>query len=176
MDKQLLKDLGITRKDVLDKLVDRLQEAFMPMDADGDGSGFEAELHKEMTQRIEEGVRKALCDFTAPAIAEYCRKFVLNPTSEWGEKKGDSLTFVDYLVKSGRDFLEQPVDPWGKPANTYGSDKKKTRLAFLATEALSDEIRKAAESYLKNQREILNKAMADALMAKAGEIVRVLKG
>ena len=132
MNKKELIQLGITEKDVLDKLVERLVANYV---SDGEyKTDFENRIEAAVRKVVDAKIEAAFKKQVAPIIAQMADEIVLQETNRWGEKTGKKQTFTEYLVARADAYIREEVDYEGKPKtsdNSYNWKAKGTRIAHL---------------------------------------------
>ena len=148
-----LESLGITKKELQDRVVDRIvYDLRYDNHIDDEGrerktySGFEDKIKEDVLKRADEVIQKLGEKYVLPNIMEYLEKFSFQKTNEYGQKKGEPITFVEYIVKQADAYLKEDVDRDGKSAEqnkTYGFHAHSTRLVYIIDKYLQDSIQKA---------------------------------
>jgi len=122
---------------------------------------------KEIDKRIKTAIDAKFNEITEnhllPLITEKLQNLVIEQTNQYGEKKGESLTLVEYLVEKAEDYMLQEVDYNGKPKGERSScfrfDPEKTLLAHQVHKYLHNHIEKAMKEVVGSA----NKTIADSL-------------
>lgn len=165
-----LKSLGFTQEELQERVVERIVESVMTdrvYSPDDDReydrhSQFREDLKKRVKARIDEKIDELAQKFVLPNVAEYIENLTLQQTNQWGEKKGQSITFVEYLVQRAEAYMQEKVDFQGRSkeeAGSYSFSGTQTRITHLVHQHLHYNI---------------EKAMKDALNIATGEIARGL--
>lgn len=171
MDKDTLKMLGITRKDILDRLVDKLAEELLSESHEDNGGGLAIAVEKELQKRMSDAVSSALANITAPTIAEAIKTFKLTETNTWGEPKKEPKTFTEYLMDHAKEFLAQPVKYNGETDTGYSSDKKHTRLVFLAKQSVEKEVLEAVKKMFLEAHQTINAGLMAAIRSEMSNLL-----
>lgn len=130
--------LGLSKEEITDLVVEKIVLSVMGetvCDEDGD----EIQRDSQFSHLIDRHVKKAIDDrvasiaeqYIVPTISKTIDEFVIRKTNEYGESKGEPMTFTEYLVSQGNSWLEQEVDYEGKPIerrNYHSSTPQQTRL------------------------------------------------
>lgn len=166
--------LGISRDEIVERLVDRLAEQVLRLhivadDLDGetpfDHPPHKASLMHVIEQRVVEKIDQAIDDIAArnvlPDVASYVETLCLQETNKWGEKIGKPVSFVEYLVKRAEAWITEQVDYQGKPKGTdsFSWRAHGTRISHMIHEHLDYQIRQAIQQALAD----LNKSVARGL-------------
>ena len=171
MTKDDLKNLGLTEKDVLDRLADKLCERYV---------SDEVEYKNQFERRIEDAVKKqvdkvldsAMKKHILPAVTKMTEGICLEETNRWGEKRGTKLTFTEYLVKRVDSYIREEVDYSGKPKGTdsYSWKANGTRIAYMIHEHLQYHISRAMETALGDVNSSVRKGLEEAVKISLNNI------
>ena len=164
-----LETLGFTKEELQERVVERICEQLLSgvgYDPDSDmefttASQFHRELDERIKARIDETINAIADREVLPNVAAYIENLTLQETNQWGESKGKSVTFVEYLVQRAQAYMQEQVDWHGKPKGTdgYSWTGKQTRITHLIHEHLHHSI---------------ETAMKDSMRIATGEIARGL--
>lgn len=124
-----LKALGISQEKIVELVVNQIVASVMSgtsYDEDGD----EVRCDSSFSRRVEAYVKQAIDDKVAaiaeqhivPTIGKTIDEFVIKKTNEYGEMKGEPVTFTEYLVSQADAWLVEHVDYEGNPVKNqrYG--------------------------------------------------------
>ena len=157
-----LADLGITKDELLGRLVAKITDGI------DDDTAFQSDLHRRIDKAIEAAV-DAVADRTiTPNIESYIKDHCLQRTNEWGEAKGEPLTFTEYLVERAEAYMLEPVDFDGQTKGErrrsgYGNFRDATtRLAYMIDKHLHYHIEKAMETVLGNANSTIAEGLKEA--------------
>jgi hypothetical protein len=151
-----LAELGITSEDLIGRIVDRLAGE---LNEDGYyGDRIDASMAAMVTDKINAAVTAIGDETLAAKVKDIVEGVTLQPTNQWGEKKAEPLTFIEYLIKRAETYLVDEVNYDGRSFEEYrrsgscGSwNKHTTRVVFLV------------QSHLQNRvKEAMDKALAEA--------------
>lgn len=90
--------IGITAEELQERVVDRIAERALGDDDFSPGSPLKRQIDKEIQERIDLAVTEIADKHILPNVSEYIETLTLQETNKWGEKKGEPITFVEYLV------------------------------------------------------------------------------
>lgn len=168
-----LEALGFSREEIQNKIVDAAVEDLLSgvsVDDEGNAHRMASRLREsfntELTQRIADTVSNLVSTLVTP---EYIRATTFPRYSKYGEKKGDPLTFKEFVEQCVSKILDAKVDDSGKilEPGSYGYDRGKHFMSGLVEKAVERELREAIQKGLINiQQEVTN-----ALKAAATEII-----
>lgn len=171
-----LEQLGISadslRDEVIERAADRLVESYVSDDE------VRAAIEKIVTTAIDQTTERIAAEEAGPLIEEKIEGVVLQRTNEWGEPKGEPLTFVGYLVQRAEAYLTEPVDYKGKPkaeSGAYGWKPTQTRIAWMIDEHLQYSIKTAMEEALKTADSAIAGGIAETVKIKLREVSAALK-
>lgn len=180
-----LKDLGFTQAELQERVVDRLCEELLDQKAfDEDGrevyrtSRYKAEVEKRVVKAIDAAVTKVCDGLIAPRIEDLVNSVTLQKTNEYGEKKGEPVTFIEYLVKRAETYMTEQVDYNGNDKATsrdYNWTGRTTRVAHMVNSHLQFHIETAMKKALADANSAIAKGLEDAVKIKIAEIQAGLK-
>ena len=95
-----------------------------------------------MKKQIDDALNDFAARFVVPGISKYLETLLLQPTSSYGERKGDPKTFLEYLTKRAGEWLSDKVNEKGKTREEDGYSWKEwgTRGAWLVDGQLKGRI------------------------------------
>jgi hypothetical protein len=117
-----IEDIGFTKEELQEKVIttiaDRLLQT-LEVDSE-DGSEYSAptslkkKLDEVVKKRVDDAVAFIADKYILPNAATYIENFTLQQTTNWGEKKGEPVTFVQYLASRAEAYRREEVDSFGK--------------------------------------------------------------
>jgi len=157
--------LGFTQEELQDRVVNQICETVlsgMEYDPHEDcpvASRFEKVINARIEQQVNDTINALAEKHVLPNVAQYIEELTLQKTNEWGEKKGEPVTFVEYLVQRAQAYMQEKVDFDGKSKDEAGYSwrGKQTRITCL----IHAHLHYAIES-----------AMKKALSGATGEIAK----
>ncbi len=180
-----LEALGLSTEDLRDRVVERVcQKLMKSIGYDPDcGDTYEADselvrkFRTEMKTRIDEQVTVFGETHFTPHIKEIIEATTIEQTNNYGEKTGESMTFIEYLVKSAKGYLMELVDYQGKPKKRGDSywHSEGTRIAHMIHDYLYSHIETAMKDALKIANEALVDGIKKTVEIKMKEIVKSIK-
>jgi hypothetical protein len=147
-----LNDLGMTKEELQEKVIDRIcAQVLESTSFDDDGeersrpSSFHGKLIALVKKTVDEKIDQIAQASVLPNVAAFIDKLTLQETTKWGEKRGEPVTFVEYLVSRAEAYMTEEVDYHGKTRaeDSYNWRKHTTRLSHLIHEHLQFNINKA---------------------------------
>lgn len=185
MDLKSLEALGITAETLIDRIVDKCVEELMTdvnFDEDGDEWRGRSRLAKQLDDRIKRQIDdtvNALAErHVLPNVADYIENLTLQTTNQWGEKKGQKLTFIEYLTQRAEDYMQEKVNFEGKPkseANGYSWNGTQTRITHMVHQHLHYSIESAMKQALQVATSGITAGLQETCKVKLGEIAQKLK-
>jgi hypothetical protein len=165
-----LEGIGLTKEKLQERVIGKLcDELTTSVFADEDGdpvsqpSSFKRKLDEALKARVEEGIGDMAAKYVLPNVTEYLEKLVLTKTNEWGQKQGEPVTFIQYLVQRCDAYMREEVNYEGK---TRAQDSYNWRGTTTRVSQLID-------SHLHHS---IEKAMKDAMALATGSIKDGLSG
>lgn len=181
-----LQQLGFTPEQLFDRVADNITERLLAsavLSEDGDfeeASPYMQAMQKKITARLDEAISQVVEQQILPGVPAQIEDIVIQQTNQWGEKKGEPVTFVEYLVERGNFYINEMVDYEGKTRTqkgSFGSSWKgtQTRLTHMIDRHLHYQIEQAMKSFLSSANKEFSGALAKTAQAKMQEISARLK-
>lgn len=181
-----LEALGLTPQEITDRIVDRYVEQLRvtyTADENGDrvdrASDFDRAMQKRITERIDAEVTRLAEMHVLPRVASMVENVVLQKTNSWGEKVGQPVSFVEYLVQRAEAFMTEKVDfkgrSKGEDGNSYSWNGTQTRVAYMLHSHLHYSIETAMKAAVANANSAISAGIAETVKIKLGEIAQNLK-
>lgn len=179
-----LESLGITNEEIIDRVVDKLVDNFSGHYThyeDEDGSHahpLAKEFDRIVQLRIKEAVDAKADDVFVPTVEAFIENVVLQATNEWGEPKGDPLTFTELLVKKAEEYLLEKVNYDGKTkaqAGGYSWKGDQTRIANMIDRHLHFSIETAMKEALKDVNSNIAEGLEKTVKIKLEEWSKKIK-
>lgn len=182
---ELLSAVGLTQNELADRIVDQVVDRLL--DASGiDDNGnetepfleaFDREMRKKVKAKIDDAVVSIAARHVLPNVESYVENLCLQETNSWGEKQGEPVSFVEYLVQRADAYLNEEVGYDGKSRkqSDYGFRKEGTRIAHLVHAHLHYSIEKAMKEAMKNANESIAGGIQKTVGIKLAEITEALK-
>lgn len=178
--------LGFTQEELQARVVDQLCEKLLTgMEYDPDSetecpvaSRFQQAIAARVKQHVEETINAIAEAKVLPNVREYIETLSLQATNEWGEKRGESVTFVEYLVQRAQAYMQEKVNFEGKSkavANGYSWNGTQTRLTHLIHQHLHYSIEHAMKDALTSATAQIAKGIHETARLKLNEIAASMK-
>lgn len=171
-----LKGLDFTREEILERIASKAAEQIFGGDFDENESilgRIENQVHHSLSKSIDAAVAKIGDEVVAPRIEEYIRGCVLQTTNQWGEKKGEPTTFVEYLVARANEYVTEPVDAHGKTKKQSGYpwNEHSTRVVLLIERYLQSTIESELKQILADVNNSFASGLSDAVKLSLKELM-----
>jgi len=163
--------LGISKEELIEKLLNRLVEEFSTevfWDEEGDRvhkpNNIARKVRDEITSHLDATVRRLAEEHVLPRVTEIVEGLVIQNTNSWGEKVGKPTTFIEYLIARADAYMREDVDLNGKAkaeSGGYSWQKSTTRITHLVNAHLKYSIDAAMTKAL----ETANKGIVGGLEA-----------
>ncbi len=167
-----LEELGITTDDLTERIVQRIADNILI-----DDNELEYSINKMLTEKVNEAVVGLGDAEIGPRIAEMVEAVTLHATNQWGEKRGEPLTFKEYLVERAEKYMTDEVDFEGKPKgpDSYNWRPCQTRITHMVHKHLHYAIESAMEEALKSANSQIAQGITDAVKLKLDELLKGIK-
>lgn len=184
-----LESLGLSGEELQERIIEKACERLLsnPFYSYEDGQQYEyigdSPFCKEIDKRIKDNIEKRFDQIAQehilPHITERIQNLIVHQTNEYGEKKGESMTLVEYLVEKAEDFMLEEVDyngnPKGKRMSWERMDPEKTRLAHQIHQYLHNHIEKAMKEVVGSANKTISEALAETCKIQLTNISNKLK-
>lgn len=181
----ILSSLGIGKEEVFNRVVEQIVDRVMhsyPVDYEGNeykrSSRFYEELTKYAKQAIDKKVEQLGDQHVLPRVGSMIESLVLQETNKWGEKQGEPVTFIEYLVKRAEAFLTEEVNSDGKTqkqVDGYSWRVASTRVAFLVHQHMHFSIEQAMKAAVQNANDAIKDGLEKTVKLKLAEIAQSLR-
>lgn len=179
-----LESLGLTQEEFQDRVVSRVCQWLMSTVCFGDDEGeyrADSPLAKKLDfilqQKVDLAIEKLADERLVPNIGNQIETLCLQKTSQWGEKKGEKFTFIEYLVARAQEYLQEPVNFEGKARteSAYSNwNASTTRIAWLVNKHLQYEIETAMKKALQDANKSIVGGIEKAIKIKLTELAELM--
>ena len=184
-----LKELGLTQEQIFEAVVNKISSELLqkPIKGIDEDTGEEyddyestvycQQLRKQIKAKIDTTIEVIIDKIVLPNAEQRINDIVLQPTSRWGEPKGEPLTFVDYLTKRAEEFMLEEVNYEGKTKgqDSFSWHKKGTRIAYMIDKYLYYHIENWAKTALVEANKTLVDGLQKTVEIKLQEVLTKLK-
>lgn len=156
--------LGVTQDELLEIVVSKLA---------GQIEFPDTKIAEVVKERVNKRADMLFSDHVAPKIDELIENVTIQRTNQWGEAKGQSMTFIEYLTQAAENYLREVVDYEGETKDESHSSywkKSGTRVSYLVHKHLQYSIETAMEGALKTANDSIVEGLAGAVKIKLGEV------
>lgn len=183
--------LGFTKEElrsrVIERICDQMLEAHFYDHEEGEAPPksmkFSKALSAMIERRIEQAVQKVAAATIEPSIEEFVRAFQIQETNSYGEKRGASVSFTEFLVARAEAYIKEPVDHNGysqaesraKGNSWYGDRNSTTRVCYLIHEYFGSRIKSEMVSAVQAANNAIVGGIQEAVKISLSEITAALK-
>jgi hypothetical protein len=142
-----------------------------------ENSTLKKDLDALIKMHIDGKIRAIAEEHLLPKVTNYIENFCVQKTNEWGEKRGGSMSFTEYLISRAEAYIQEKVSHEGKSKEEggFGWNATQTRLAHLINQNLHYNIQTAMKEILTQANQQLVNGIAETVKTKLHEIVAQLK-
>jgi hypothetical protein len=184
---ETLELMGMTRDELVGRVVKQITHdmlrAYYDDDEDSSSYARASEFHAALQKQIKEGIDREVAllaeKHVTPKVAEAIENMTLQETSKWGEKKGEPLSFIEYMVARAEAYMRESVDSSGKSkeesSSGYSFKGKQSRLSYMINSQLHRRIEDAVKAILANANASLLDGIQATVKAKLIEVSEAIK-
>lgn len=179
-----LEELGITKNELVERVIERCCDRILlehRVNSDGDNWDYDSPIAVSLKKIFQAHVDAALAEvvdkYILPKAAQYIENVTLQMTNKWGEKRGEPLTFLEYLTQRAEAYLTEEVDYNGKTRgqDSCGWKADQTRIAFMVGKHLQYAIQTMMESAMKSANSAIVGGIEGAVKIKLAEVAEKLQ-
>ncbi|SIT27943.1 hypothetical protein [Achromobacter sp. MFA1 R4] len=190
MDIKTLEALGVSIEDLADRIVDQAVDTLLSStgfnpDTEEEtryASRFKREIEARVQKAVDEKIAALAAVHIVPRVGEMIEQANMRKTNGYGEPKGPSLTFKEYIAHRAEVYMTEEVDYHGnskadleaKSESTYNWRNCGPRLTVLMRNYIADSLKKHAEAAVNDVNKVIAKnienAAKDAITAAANSI------
>lgn len=172
-----LSELGLSQGQLQELVVDKIvQQLLYRGEEDDEGYACRSDFHKELRSKIKEKAISTVAElakkYVLPVVQEDIKALLIEKTNNYGEKKGETTTFVEYMVERAKAYMADEVDNVGRSraecSSWRGGNQK--RLVYLLNKHLSDAIEQVIKTVLKDANDLLAEGVEETVKLKLVEI------
>lgn len=178
-------DLGMTKEEMQERIVAQLCDQLLTgvsYDED-DGkhtvdSRFRAKLDTAIQKRIDDAINSMADKYVLPHVTANLENFVIQTTNQWGEKRGEPVTFTEYLVQRADAYMSEKVNYKGESkgqGDSYSWKAEQTRITHLVERHLHYSIETAMKNALSVATSSIATGLAETCKLKMEEITKGMK-
>jgi len=180
-----LESLGFTKEELQEKVIERLCQQVMEGTAAYDEdreeyfekSAFAKKLKGLVTEHIDAKIHEIAAEHVLPRMSEFIENLILQKTNCWGEKQGQSVTIIEYIVQRAEAYMTEKVDLNGKPNTGRDSYWKAsdTRIGHMIDGYLKYHIETAMKDALTTANNSIAEGISATVKMKLEEITKTLR-
>jgi hypothetical protein len=170
-----LEDLGITKDELVAKVVERLCERYEGDDEDGWESRVTTGIEATIKSKIDDAVAALAEKHVIPGLIERVEGICFAETNRWGESSGKTLTFREYLIERTNAWITEKVAHDGSKPDPPYKPGTQTRLTHIIHEHLHYQISNAVKAALQAFNSQLATSLRDTIALKLQEFQTDLK-
>ena len=163
-------DLGFTTSELREQIVNRAAERLV--------EGVTVDTSPLLTKLVNQKIQQAMDEAMRPLVEDGIESLVMQETNQWGEARGKSVTFREYIVQRCEAYLREKVNYEGKAKSESGGFSwtgTQTRLTHMVHKHLHYQIESAIKEAIKVANSQLGAALEDTVRLKLDEIGKSLK-
>lgn len=170
-------ELGITQEELLERVLERAAEQVVEHFVSEDTA--RRTMQDVVRTAIDDVAERMASEVAEPLVQGQIESVSLQRTNEWGEAKGEALTFIEYLVKRAEGYFIEPVDHHGKTKSesrsSYDWRSAQTRIAHMIDKHLQYSIKIAMEKALETANSKIVEGIQKTVKMKLDEVTKSLK-
>lgn len=187
MDIKTLEALGITPEELTNRIVDAAVAQLLTSTGFNPESeseySYESRFKREIEKRVQESVDAKIAALAQahvlPRVGELIEAADMRKTNSYGEAKGPSMTFKEYIANRAEVYMTEDVDYHGnskadleaKNESTYNWRNCGPRLTVLMRNYIRDSLETQAKAAVADVNKVIakniEKAAVDAISAAA---------
>lgn len=181
-----LDSLGISKDSVEEKLIAHLaQEVLTEIQYDHDDdseyrakSALAKKLDTIIKQHIDTTINALAQKHVLPNVSSYIENLTLQTTNQWGEKRGQPVTFIEYLTQRAEAYMQEKVNYEGKSkdeAGAYSWSGTQTRITHMVHTHLHYSIETAMKQALLIATSGIAAGLQETVKTKLTEVSQKLR-
>lgn len=181
-----LESLGFTQEELQERVIDRICESLLSsIEYDPEDGGeypvaskFKQLIDKRISQQVDETINALAEKHVIPNVTQYIETLTLQETNAWGEKRGEPVSFIEYLTQRAQEYMQEKVNFEGKTkaeAGSYSWSGAQTRITHMIHQHLHYSIESAMKQAMQVATGEIAKGLQETAKIKLGEIASNLK-
>lgn len=178
MDLKTLEALGIniSKEEIEERIVDQAVSTLLHTtgwDPENEReTRYESKFKREIEKRVQEAVDAKIGALAAehliPRVGELIEKTNMRKTNQYGEPKGESMTFIEYIASRANVYMTENVDHNGKSkeesGDSYNWRASGPRLTVLMKMYIRDTMEAAAKTAINDVNKVIAKNIEKAAL------------
>lgn len=186
MDIKTLESLGINPAELGDRIVDQAVDALLNSTGFNpeteEETSYESKFQREIQKRIQQAVDAKIAALAEvhliPRVGEMIESANMMRTNQYGEPKGEPLTFKEYIAMRAEAYMSEPVNYNGQSKSesndSYNWRVDGPRLTVLMRSYIRETLEKHAKAAVTDVNKVIatniGKAAQEAITAAAAAI------
>lgn len=186
MDIKTLESLGISPDELGNRIVEQCVETLLNSTGFNpdteEETRYESHFKREIESRIQKAVDEKIAALAAvhliPRVGEMIEKADMRKTNTFGEPKGPSMSFKEYIASRAEEYMSENVDYNGKSkaedGGNYNWRSEGPRLTVLMRCYIRDTLEKHAKKAVTDVNKVIAKnietAAREAITAAAASL------
>ncbi|MCQ9423445.1 hypothetical protein NRB16_07915 [Pseudomonas sp. LJDD11] len=172
MDIKTLEALGVSAKDLFDRIVEQAVHALLYSTSYGEddeestqASRFKQQIEKRVKDAVDQKIDAMFAEHVLPRVGEIIESADMRKTSHYGEPKGEPMTFKEYIASRAEVYMSEKVDFNGKSkdeSGDYNWRETGPRLTVLMKLYIKDTLEKSAKSAISDVNKVIAKNIEQA--------------
>lgn len=171
----MLEAIGLSGEELQERVIERAAQKLAKRVYGEESS----ELRDAVERIIGETVNKVADEELRPWAEGQIEAVVMQRTNEWGEKRGEPMTFREYLIHRAESYLLELVNYEGKSRvesrDSYGFKESGTRIAHMVDKHLHYHIESAMKAAVAEANSQIAAGIQETVRIKLAEISQALK-
>lgn len=164
--------LGLSKEELQSRVVDQICERVLSsvgIDDEGGEHSYPSQVRVRLQAAAKKQIDDALNDFAdkfiVPGISKHLETLVLQPTSQYGEKKGTPQTFLEYLTRRAEEWLGEKVNEKGqtRKEDSYSFKEHSTRAVWIIDQQLQKKLSDMMTGQIAATHAQLGQVMQDTI-------------
>lgn len=179
-----LEEIGLGKNELQERVIEKMSERLLEsIDSQEDGdtrypSMLQSKLQEFCQKKIDEAVQGLADKHVLPNVVARIEGLCLKETNKWGESKGTTVTFIEYLIQRAEHYMQEQVSYEGKSkseSSGYSWSAAQTRITYLVHQHLHYSIKTAIEGALKDMNTKIAKGLEETCRIKMREFSEQMK-
>lgn len=179
MDIKTLEALGISPETLGDRIVEQAVEVLLNTTGFNpeteEETSYESKFKREIEKRIQKAVDDKIAALAAvhlvPRVGELIEKTNMQKTNSYGEPKGESMTFIEYIASRAEVYMSEDVNYDGKSKVESGDSYNWKSSGPRMTVLMKSYIRQTLEDHAKKALTDVNAVIAKNIEKAALEAI-----
>lgn len=184
MDMKTLEALGISPEELGNRIVEQAVEALLSatgFDPDSEQErSYESRFKREIEKRVQDAVDQKIAALAAvhliPRVGEMIEQTNMRKTNQYGEPKGEPMTFKEYIASRAEAYMSEDVNLQGQSKAEAGDSYSWRSCGPRLTVLMRNYIRDTLETHAKAAVTDVNKVIANNIEKAARDAISAATG